>query len=372
VTEGGIESVTEGAVRRAWPVGAATALGPMPGSDIRRALGIVLDTVSELPFLPELPHRGPGADPVGRALALLPDFPADFGPSGWVLAGRPGRDVRRAQSLLAEDLDVFEELAGSWDGATKIQLCGPWTLAAMLEMRGGHKVLSDPGATRDLHQAYAESLRRHAQDVARRLAAAGPWLLQLDEPALPAVLGGGVPTPSGFGRLPSTHELEVEQGISAAIRALPAGFQAVLSCPAAAPPVRLFRAAGAHGVSLDATRLTEADDNAIGEAIEAGVHLILCVVPVRAFGEPEGSRGEPDERGRGAPSRVPDAVTAAEPIRALWHRLGQPPDQLARVVPAPTPGLESAGIDVLRAVLTRCVEVAAVLRDDPEERLDQS
>ena len=342
--------------RPAWPSGTATGRGPMAGVDVRAALRVVLDAVPELPFLVELPGRGPGADLVGRTLALLPDFPADFGPAGWVMTDRPGRDLRRARSYLGEDLDAFEELLAGWDGVAKAQLCGPWTLAARLEMRGGHKLLSDSGATRDLHQAYGEAVHAHSIDLARRVPNARAWLLQLDEPSLPDVLAGGVSTASGWGHLPPAHDPEVESGLAAAVRALPTGVEAVFECAAAAPPVRLFRTAGANAVALDATRLTEADDDPIGEAVEAGVRLVLGVVP------------PPDKSGAGD---LLDATTAAHPVRELWHRLGQPPERLADVVPTPTRPLDQVGLDVAGAVLRRCAEVARVFRDEPEEGSDE-
>ena len=77
---------------------------------------------------------------------------------------------------------------------------GPWTLAATLEKTRGDKVLSDHGARRDLTDSLAEGVRLHVAEVSRRIPGA-QFVLQLDEPGLPAVLAGDVPTVSGFGRL---------------------------------------------------------------------------------------------------------------------------------------------------------------------------
>ena len=60
---------------------------------------------------------------------------------------------------------MLEEQAQGYTGAFKIQVAGPWTLAATVEKPRGDKVLSDHGARRELGQALAEGVRGH---VARR------------------------------------------------------------------------------------------------------------------------------------------------------------------------------------------------------------
>ena len=99
----------------------------MPGEDVGEALRIVLGELPDLPYLPELPARGPGADMVGRTAAALVDLHVDLQPSGWRLVDRPGRDVRRARDLAERDLDTLQELAGDHVGPLKVQLAGPWT-----------------------------------------------------------------------------------------------------------------------------------------------------------------------------------------------------------------------------------------------------
>ena len=49
----------------------ATGIGSLPGTDVREALRMVRDTLGDghLPYLPELPARGPGADIIGRVIA---------------------------------------------------------------------------------------------------------------------------------------------------------------------------------------------------------------------------------------------------------------------------------------------------------------
>jgi len=132
---------------------------------------------------------------IGRTGALLAELPVEIAPSGWRLTSHPGRDMRRARDFLAWDLDALERHAADHDGALKLQLVGPWTLAASLELPSGNPVVADSGATRDLAQSLADGLRSHLAEVQRRLPSAS-LVVQLDEPSLPAVLAGRIKTPS--------------------------------------------------------------------------------------------------------------------------------------------------------------------------------
>src|SRR6266702_4875741 len=173
----------------------------MPGTDPDEALAVVLGELPNLPFLPELPARGPGSDLIGRTAALLVDLPVETTAAGWRLAERRGRDLGRAAGMLEADLDALEAAAGGYAGAFKIQLCGPWTLAASLTLT--HSVepaLSDQGAVADLAASLAEGAAAHAADVRRRVPGAA-LVVQFDEPALPGVLAGAVPTASGLRRV---------------------------------------------------------------------------------------------------------------------------------------------------------------------------
>src|SRR5713226_3864772 len=149
-----------------WPPASATGIGSLPGTDPVEATRIILGELPDLPHLAELPARGPGADLIGRTAALLIDMPVDTTTGGWRLAERPGRDLRRAQGLLARDLDALEEAADGYQGALKIQACGPWTLAATIELaRRQDPALADPGALADLTESLAEGVAAHVADV---------------------------------------------------------------------------------------------------------------------------------------------------------------------------------------------------------------
>jgi hypothetical protein len=108
----------------------ATGLGSWPGTDVAEALRVVAGELPDLPHLPELPGRGPGADLIGRAAARLVDLPVDLQPSGWRLVDHAGRDQARAAAFWREDLDRMAHTFDGWQGPLKVQLAGPYTLAA--------------------------------------------------------------------------------------------------------------------------------------------------------------------------------------------------------------------------------------------------
>jgi methionine synthase II (cobalamin-independent) len=334
-------------------VGVATGVGSMPGVDPVEVTRLVLGELPDLPHLPELPARGAGAGLIGRGAAFLVDLPVDLQPSGWRLVDHPGRDLRRSLDFLARDVDALEELAQDYAGPLKLQVAGPWTLAATVELHYGDKAVSDPGAVRDLTQSLAEGVRRHVADVAGRLPSA-QVLLQLDEPSLPAVLAGDVPTASGFGALRAVEEQVVRTGLAEVLEAATGAGAArtVVHCCAPHPPVTLFREAGAGAVSLDAALLTAAEDEALGTAVESGVGLWLGVVPAGAADDP---------------ATLGDLGNTVRAVRGLWTRLGFAADLLpGAVVLTPACGLAGTSPAYARAALRRVREAARALADDPD------
>ena len=200
-----------------WPEQAATGAGSMPGTDPLAAARLVFDELPDLPFLPELPARGPGADLTGRTAALLIELPVELTTKGWRFAERPGRDLRRAQSLLSRDLDMLEEVADGYRGALKIAVCGPWTMAATLELAHSQEPsLADRGARGDLTASLAEGIAAHVADVRARVPG-GQLILQLDEPALPAVLAGSVPSASGLNRVRAIEPADAQAALAAVL-----------------------------------------------------------------------------------------------------------------------------------------------------------
>ncbi|TAL21305.1 MAG: methionine synthase [Frankiales bacterium] len=314
---------------------AATGIGSLPGTDPVEAVRLVLGTLPDLPFLPELPARGPHADLAGRSAALLADLPVDLQPAGWRLTSGRSRDAARARDLLSYDLDALEEAADR-PPALKVQCAGPWTLAALLELPRGDRVLADTGAVDDLAQSLAEGLSRHLADLAGRLPGTR-LVLQLDEPSLPAVLAGGIPTASGFGRLRSPSADRARSILATVLQQDVA--DTVVHCCAPHVPVELIRRAGAGAVSLDATLLTPRDDDALGEAVEGGTGLLLGVVP--------------------ALDPAIDLRAGTGAVEQLWRRLGQQPEALpASVVVTPTCGMAGAAPGHARRALEASAEIA--------------
>src|SRR6201986_447477 len=173
----------------------------MPGTNPAEAMRVVAGELPDFPHLPELPDRGPGADLPGRPASLLVEIPVEVTPRGWRLAERPGRGLARARSMLSSDLDVMEEVLDGFRGPLKIQLCGPWTLAATLELpRTLNVAIADPGAVADLTASLAEGAAAHVAEVGQRVPGA-QLVVQFDETAVWAVAGGAVPRAGGLSRL---------------------------------------------------------------------------------------------------------------------------------------------------------------------------
>lgn len=314
------------------PGAVATGVGSLPGTDPREAAAVVVGELPDFPHLAELPARGPGADMIGRTAALLVDLHVDVQPSGWRLVDRPGLDERRAGAFLGHDLDELEGAAQGVVGPVKLQVVGPWTLAAALQLPRGEPVLSDPGAIRDVVESLAEGAAEHVAELRRRLPGALP-VLQLDEPSLPAVLAGRVRSSSGARTISAVGPADAERALDSVIGR--AAAPVVVHCCAAQPPVRLAQRAGASGISVDLTVLDERSDDELGAAVEAGLALLAGLVPAVPGDRP-----------------LSEAADTVEAVRRLWRRLGLAPDRLAdQVVVTPTCGLAGATPAGARAAL---------------------
>ncbi|HEX2075513.1 MAG TPA: methionine synthase [Geodermatophilus sp.] len=321
--------------------GSASGVGSLPGTDPAEALRVVTGELPEFPHLPELPDRGAGADMIGRTAALLVDLSVDLVPAGWRLVPRPGVDQRRAREFLARDLDALHEVAADHAGPWKVQAAGPWTLAAGLERVRGDRAVADPGARRDLAQSLAEGLAQHVDAVSARVPGARV-VVQLDEPSVPAVLQGALPTVSGFGKLPAVPAPAVQEELAALVAALPA--PVVVHCCTNRAPLDLFRAAGAAAVSFDLGLVQDLD--AVGAAVEAGTHLLPGVVP-------------------GTDTALPAPKATASRVQAWWRELGFPLDRLAAAVTlTPACGLAGASPGYARAAMTHVREAARYLQPE--------
>ena len=256
----------------------STGVGSLPGDAYAEAAALVLGEL-DLPYVPELPGRGPASTMTGRGVAVTGDLAFDLQPAGWRLTGTVGMDQRRARSMLGHDLDLFEEASQGFAGPMKTQLIGPWTFAATVERPRGDLALADHGLRRDLAQALAEGVRGHLADLRRRVPGA-EWIVQLDEPTLPAVLAGSIPTASGVHRHRSVDRPEVSEHLALVTEAIRAegGTPWVHAC-APETALDLVRGAGAGGLVVDTDVLGPEQLDQVGEALEAGETVALGVVP---------------------------------------------------------------------------------------------
>lgn len=310
----------------------ATGVGSWPGTDVREALRAVRDLhdseAGDVPYLPELPARGPGADMVGRAAGLLLDLAVDLQPSGWRLVDRPGRDLGRTLAFRRQDLDELAEAYDGWQGPLKVQVCGPWTLAASVELTRGERVLTHPGATRDLAESLTLGVTEHLAAVARVVPGAR-IVVQLDEPGLPAVLAGRLPTASGYGRVPAVDRQQAGSRIQRTVEHLRAAGAAEVWLHGCAPgmPLTLVAASGVDAISVDTSLLSAAEWEDVAELVDGGTRFVLGAVPAD---RPDDWRG------------------ALRLLRDGWGRTGAGLPALARQRVSPACGL--AGLSPAEAV----------------------
>lgn len=333
----------------------ATSVGSLPVPDVEltrrfdEATRIVVGELPDLPHVVELPLLGPGADMVGRLGALIGEVSSDLSwettTDGWRRASAPGLVMRRALSWWRESLDALETHAAGSPAVVKTQACGPWTFASSVEVASGDRALRDRGLVRDIADAWSEALISHVADVHRRITP-GEVIVQVDEPALPAVLAGTIPTASGLGRLPAVDPVLVRTVLSQSLTRLhAAGARVVVHCCAREVPLALLHESGADGLSIDLGLHDDRDDEAVGTWVDSGRMLWLGVVPT-----------SPPS---GAVQVVDTALRAAERLR---QRLGFDPEAWGRsLVVTPTCGLGSSTPGWSRTALGATREVASRL-----------
>jgi methionine synthase II (cobalamin-independent) len=341
----------------------------MPGGNPLETAQLIFDELPDLPFLAELPGRGPGADMIGRAAALLVDIPVEVTPGGWRIADHPGRDMRRARSMLSSDLDAMEEVLDGYQGPLKIQLAGPWTLAATIEQPHSLKVaLADPGLVNDIASSLAEGVKAHVAEIAKRVPGA-TLLVQLDEPSLPAVADGGIPSPSGLTRVREVDEEVLRAKLRQVLGATRA--YTIVHCCAPGYPFEIITGAGADAVSFDLSLLRHRDYDKLAETVEGGSGLLIGALSVTGLGGDSarssardadggrragGRRDEDAERARPAPEGTANAV------REVWQRIGLPPAACAgQVVITPACGLAGLSPEQARDALRWCREAGRIL-----------
>jgi methionine synthase II (cobalamin-independent) len=324
-------------------VSRASGIGSWPGVDIRQALSAVRDLLSEdgLPYLPELPARGPGADIIGRGAGLLAELAVDLQPMGWRFVDRPGRDAHRTSALMRQDLDELAEAFDGYVGDLKVQIAGPWTLASSIWLHRGERSVVDAGATRDLIASLAEGLRVHLAELARLIPRAS-FVVQIDEPGLPSVLSGELPTASGFGRIRAIDPTVATEGLRDVIAA--AGDRhTVVHCCASDVPLVLLRDTGVKAVSLDVALLGPKSWESVAATVESGVDLWAGVVATDA-----------------TDAQVTEVI---DPLVAAWHSVGLTLSDLSRVTLTPACGLAGLTPQGARGVQRLAVDAARALTE---------
>jgi hypothetical protein len=191
----------------------------------------------------------------------------------------------------------------------------------------------------------------HVAEVRKRVPGA-TVVLQLDEPSLPAVMAGAVPTASGLNRITEIDDDAAAARLRAVLSA--AGGFGVVHCCAPAVPFPVIKAAGAGAAGFDLGLLRRGEEDSLAEAVESGLGLLTGVIPF------DGIR----QRGSGSPA----PADAARRIRTLWRRIGQPPAAAtASVVITPSCGLAGATPAGARQTLAWCAKAARILPELIEE-----
>jgi methionine synthase II (cobalamin-independent) len=328
-----------------------TGIGSWPGTSARQAAEVVVGELGgSLAHLVELPGRGVGADMIGRAGALLVDIAIDTAARGYRLAARPGALTRRAVSLLAEDTDALEEaweVAGLRGGGhpVKVQAPGPLTLAAELELAGGHRAITDPGAVRDLATSLAEGLKRHRAELSRRLDT--PVIVQLDEPSLTAAVTGRLAGVTSFSPVRAIDETVATTLLNGCVETI-GGEVMVHSCASELSWKVLQRIAIA-ALALDCTALDSADYDQIGAFIESGRTVVMGLIPALA------------------PARRVSVEELAAAAAAITDRIGFARSVLAeRVGISPVCGMAGATAAWARTAIGLVRQVGEALAGDPD------
>ncbi|MDO4685587.1 MAG: hypothetical protein Q4A92_03485 [Corynebacterium sp.] len=252
----------------------AFGLGEMPGTDLAVAADIIAGECS-LMFLPQLPARGIASEAVGRTLALMPDLPIDPRVRTWVLTARPQRETRRLWDRLEADLDECEAAWQQLD-TLKIQVVGPWSLAATIELSNGHRAVTDNGALRDITESLIHGIAEHCSDLQRRFHC--DIELQIDEPLVVALAAGSLAGTSDFDRISRIPQQVLGERLNLINDAFTDRCPIRLNCTEVQPLWEVIQASGVGNISVNPAMLTTtADIDGLGHAIARGCRIGLGI-----------------------------------------------------------------------------------------------
>jgi hypothetical protein len=170
-------------------------------------------------------------------------------------------------------------------------------------------------------------------------------IVQIDEPALPAVLSAAVPTASGFGRHRKVDTPEASDLLALVLSAVSdAGAEPWVHSCAPGVPWDVVRRAGARTLSVDLDVVSAADLDKLAEGLDAGDGLALGVVPSRPGVVLPGDRAVCDR------------------VLRLIDMLGFDPEEVAsRLVLTPACGLAGSTPQNARAAIALVGTSAAAL-----------
>ena len=196
----------------------ASGVGSHPGDDQRdfdEAVRLVLGELpGACPTCPRCPAAAPTASMTGRALAVMAELGADLQPAGWRLTGRA------AASTTAGPAACSPRTSTGWRSRRRGTPArsrsrspdrGRWRRPSSGRAGTRCSPTSAPGASS--RRRWPRGSPSTSPTCAAGCRARHRMVVQVDEPALTAVLAGAVPTASGFGRHRTVHPPEASQAL---------------------------------------------------------------------------------------------------------------------------------------------------------------
>lgn len=256
----------------------AVGLGSMPGLSVENALSIIAGEIPDAMHIPELPARGPGAELVGRTFGLLHRLDKSFSletvPGGWQATHGFSSVMQESGLWLDQDIEALALIAGMATTSIKIQIGGPFTLAASVERNLAERLIVDRGARLELVAAVKEMAVFHLNQLKARLPNAS-FIFQVDEPALAAVLAGRIPSRTGKQGLAPVAIQEVQEGLATVVEAVGTHAEVWVHTCADLAPIQAVANCGFQAWSLPLDSLGRDDEETMSVFLERGGRWIV-------------------------------------------------------------------------------------------------